>query len=111
MARYAVAVDVGGTFTDLIAVNLEDGSVRLAKVPSTPPDFFAGVIAAVSEICSDFADVALFLHGTTAHLNAFLERKGAHSALVTTRGFATSTRCAAARGQRRTTCTFRSRRP
>jgi N-methylhydantoinase A len=88
MASYAVAVDVGGTFTDLIAVDLEQGSVRLAKVPSTPPDFFAGVIAAVSEICSDFAEVRLFLHGTTAHLNAFLERKGAHSALVTTRGFA-----------------------
>lgn len=88
MARYAIAVDVGGTFTDLVAINLEDNSVRLAKVPSTPPMFFDGVIAAVSEITTDFAEVALFLHGTTAHLNAFLERKGAHSALLTTRGFA-----------------------
>jgi N-methylhydantoinase A len=87
MARYVVAVDVGGTFTDLIAVDLDGGGVRLAKVPSTPPDFHAGVVAAIAQVSPDFGQVALFVHGTTAHLNAFLERKGAHCALLTTRGF------------------------
>jgi len=86
MKGYRVAVDVGGTFTDLVAIG-SDGSMQVAKVPSTPPDFYAGVIAAIAEITEDFAAVELFVHGTTAHLNAFLERKGARCALLTTRGF------------------------
>lgn len=86
-SRYWVAVDVGGTFTDLVAVDHRSGELRVAKVPSTPPDFYAGVVAAMAKITEDFSQIELFVHGTTAHLNAFLERKGAPCALVTTRGF------------------------
>jgi N-methylhydantoinase A len=88
MAQYQVAVDVGGTFTDLVAFDIKGRAVRLAKVPSTPPDFYSGVVSAIEQITPDFSDVELFVHGTTAHLNAFLERKGARCALLTTRGFA-----------------------
>jgi N-methylhydantoinase A len=82
-APKALAVDVGGTFTDLVGWDGE----RLAagKVPSTPDDQSTGVIAGAEELATG-AD--RFLHGTTVATNALLERKGAATALVTTEGFA-----------------------
>lgn len=78
----ALAVDVGGTFTDLIGW---DGAQLLAgKVPSTPADQSDGVIAGAQQLATD-AD--RFLHGTTVATNALLEGKGATTALVTTSGF------------------------
>jgi N-methylhydantoinase A len=80
-----VGVDVGGTFTDLVA--LVDGEVRVAKVPSTPADQSAGVLAAFAETSLAGSDVAAFAHGTTVATNALLERRGARTALLTTHGF------------------------
>ena len=82
-----VGVDIGGTFTDLVAINPERNELLLAKSPSTPADFSAGVINVLNEVSDDFNQIQIFIHGTTAPLNAFLERKGARTALLTTKGF------------------------
>lgn len=84
--RYRVGVDIGGTFTDAVAIN-EAGEIRVAKALTTPGRLQEGVLAAVESLDVRLADVDAFIHGTTAGLNAFLERRGANVALVTTRGF------------------------
>ena len=80
-----VGVEVGGTFTDLVAI--EGGRVRVAKVPSVParPDEGAMASLAAGEI--DLRAVDDLVHGSTVATNAILERKGAAVALLTTRGF------------------------
>ena len=78
-----VGVDVGGTFTDLVAIS--DGRVVCAKVPTTPADQSAGVLAAIS--AAGLGEVGAFAHGMTVATNALLERRGARTALVTTEGF------------------------
>jgi len=83
--KVRVGVDVGGTFTDLVA--LVDGEVRIAKVPSTPSDQSAGVMTAVAATGVDPASVGAVAHGTTVATNALLERRGARTALLTTEGF------------------------
>ncbi|MGI8595483.1 MAG: hydantoinase/oxoprolinase family protein [Solirubrobacteraceae bacterium] len=80
-----LGVDVGGTFTDLVA--LVDGEVLTAKVPSTPRDQSEGVMASVHAAGLEGDDVAAFAHGMTVATNALLERRGARTALVTTEGF------------------------
>jgi N-methylhydantoinase A len=80
-----LGVDVGGTFTDLVAIR--DGRLVTAKVPSTPRDQSVGVLAAVDACAVDTAAVQVFCHGTTVATNALLERRGARVALVTTEGF------------------------
>ena len=78
-----VGVDVGGTFTDLVAI--ADGRIVTAKVPTTPGDQSSGVLQAV---CSArLGPVGAFAHGMTVATNALLERRGARTALVTTEGF------------------------
>jgi N-methylhydantoinase A len=83
--RLRIGVDVGGTFTDLVAVG--DGSVRTAKVPSTPRDQSEGVMRAVRAVGIEAGEVIAFAHGMTVATNALLERRGARTALVTTEGF------------------------
>jgi len=78
-----IGVDVGGTFTDLVA--LVDGQVLTAKVPSTPADQSEGVRAALE--AAQVREVEAFAHGMTVATNALLERAGARTALVTTEGF------------------------
>jgi N-methylhydantoinase A len=84
---YRIAVDIGGTFTDLVLEDDVGGGIGSAKVLSTPDDLVDGIVGAVraSGVAAD--EVSLFVHGTTAGLNALLERRGARVALVTTRGF------------------------
>jgi N-methylhydantoinase A len=84
-SRARVGVDVGGTFTDLVA--LVDGELRIAKVSSTPGDQSNGVMAALDGIAIDADRVEAFAHGTTVATNALLERSGARTALLTTDGF------------------------
>jgi N-methylhydantoinase A len=85
-AGFRVAVDIGGTFTDAVAV-ASDGTVRSAKVLSIPGQQDAGVVDAVRAMQVPMAEVSDFIHGTTAVLNALLERRGARLAMVVTRGF------------------------
>ncbi|MFK7752711.1 MAG: hydantoinase/oxoprolinase family protein [Sedimentitalea sp.] len=80
-------IDVGGTFTDLIALDVNTGQVRLAKVPSTLDNQAKGVMAALKAAECDLAALDLIVHGTTTTTNAVLERKLARTGLITTRGF------------------------
>lgn len=81
-----LGVDVGGTFTDVVVVG--GGGPRVAKVPSTPEDQGRGVLAGVDRSEVDLAEVRRFSHGTTVATNTVLERDGARTVLVATRGFA-----------------------
>jgi len=79
-----IAIDSGGTFTD--CVWLEDSSLRILKVFSTPSDPSTAIAEAVSKIAPPGAPVTI-LHGTTVGTNTLLQRKGARVAFVTTAGF------------------------
>jgi N-methylhydantoinase A len=79
----SVGVDVGGTFTDLVAI--VDGQLVTAKAPSIPGAEAAGVAAVLRASGVEAVDV--LAHGTTVATNALLERRGARTALVTTEGF------------------------
>lgn len=86
-----VATDVGGTFTDLVYYKLdadgEPGIVHTVKTDTTPPDFDTGVINAIARAGIDAADFEFFAHGSTVVINALLSRRGAKTALLTTKGF------------------------
>jgi N-methylhydantoinase A len=79
-----VGVDVGGTFTDLIAA-LPDGTIEIRKVASTPREPSQGLARAIDALGA--APIDVLVHGTTVATNALLERRGARVALVTTAGF------------------------
>src|SRR4028118_1555480 len=85
MSDTRIGVDVGGTFTDLVA--LSEGAVTTAKVPSTPQDQSAGVMNAIHTSEVEPEAVFALAHGMTVATNALLERRGARTALVTTEGF------------------------
>ena len=85
-ATHLVGVDVGGTFTDLIAYG-SDGALHSAKVPSLPGEQWRGVLDALASLGIDPESIRAFVHGTTIATNALLERKGARTGLVTTEGF------------------------
>src|SRR5215218_9241972 len=85
MGETRLGVDVGGTFTDLVA--LSDGTLVTAKVPSTPRDQSEGVMNAVKTSEVKPEAVSALAHGMTVATNALLERRGARTALVTTEGF------------------------
>lgn len=80
-----VGVEVGGTFTDLVAI--EDGKVLVAKVPSVPARPDEGATASLAAGQIDLGAVEELVHGSTVATNAILERKGARVALLITRGF------------------------
>lgn len=84
-----VATDVGGTFTDLVAIeSLPDGmKITTAKTDTTPPDFEKGVLNVLAKGGIKPADVDFMVHGTTVVINAITERKGVTVGLVTTEGF------------------------
>jgi N-methylhydantoinase A len=82
-----VAVDVGGTFTDVFVVDEESGDVSVAKVPSTPRDPREAIMDGVAAANVDLDDVTLFSHGTTVATNALITRRFPRIAMVTTRGF------------------------
>jgi N-methylhydantoinase A len=91
--RFRIGIDVGGTFTDLVAVD-EQGALLLAKCASTPPDPSEGLITGLELLAADLgtnlrdllAQTETIVHGTTVATNALLERKGAKVGLLTTEG-------------------------
>jgi N-methylhydantoinase A len=85
--RYLVGVDVGGTFTDILCLDMESQALLTAKVPSLPDRQWEGVLGALATLDIDSAAIRAFVHGTTIATNALLERKGARTAFVTTDGF------------------------
>jgi N-methylhydantoinase A len=88
---YRLGVDVGGTFTDLLLINENTGETWRAKVPSTPADQSAGVLAGLAKLCAsaglDPAGIGSVLHGTTVATNAVLEGRGARVGLLVTDGY------------------------
>src|SRR5690606_17661345 len=84
---YHVGVDIGGTFTDSIAINAETGEVSLSKVPTTPENQAVGFMNGLKGVNIDLGQISWLVHGTTVGTNATLERNGAVCGLVTTRGF------------------------
>ena len=88
---WRIGIDIGGTFTDVAMVEEGTGRIGIAKVLTTPHDFGEGVIAGIAqglrENAIDPADVALLSHATTVVTNALLEKKGARTGFIATRGF------------------------
>src|SRR3972149_1630125 len=87
MAKYVIGSDVGGTFTDIVAINLENGSQLINKTLSTPPTFIDGVMNGLEKLGIGGKDVVMFRHGATISTNAILERRGAKVGLIVTEGF------------------------
>jgi N-methylhydantoinase A len=85
--KVRVAIDVGGTFTDVVKLTPATGAIRFEKVPTTASAPTEGVLAGFDKAEADTADIAMFNHGTTLGLNALLTRTGARTAIVSTRGF------------------------
>ncbi|RZP24550.1 MAG: hydantoinase/oxoprolinase family protein, partial [Candidatus Actinomarinales bacterium] len=84
---WSIGVDTGGTFTDLVAINT-DGSIKRIKVPSTPSDPASAVFEALSrENFLEESSVDNIVIGTTIATNALLQRKGAKTLFITTKGF------------------------
>lgn len=82
-----VGVDVGGTFTDLVYLDLASGQLRLAKTPTTLDNQAYGVLNAMEAAEVDVAALDLIVHGTTTTTNAVLERQLSKTGLITTMGF------------------------
>ena len=80
-----VGIDIGGTFTDLVAMS-DDGFVTRHKTATTPEDYGNGIIAGL-RVLLDVDAVADVLHATTVGSNTILQGTGAKTALITTRGF------------------------
>jgi N-methylhydantoinase A len=88
---YRLGCDIGGTFTDFVLVNNKTGEFHTNKcltTPSDPSDAIEQGIRELTEILPGFVDnVEEIIHGTTLVINAIIERKGARTALITTKGF------------------------
>jgi len=81
-----VAVDIGGTFTDLIGFNDETGVFMQAKSLTTPAELVQGIINCIRESGVKVGDIDELIHGSTIAINTLIERKGARTGLVVTRG-------------------------
>ena len=87
VADLRVAVDVGGTFTDICVFDESTQTMRVTKVPSTPDNPMEAVLNGVKRANIDLSQVELFSHGTTVATNALITRRFPKSAMVTTKGF------------------------
>ena len=82
-----IGIDIGGTFTDLVALDEATGAMVDTKALSTPHDLLQGILRCVDQAGARLDDCRLVIHGTTIGINALLERKGARTGLITTAGF------------------------
>lgn len=86
MAKYRVGIDVGGTFTDVVAIDEESGAILSSKTPTTPEDQSKGVIEALRLTGIPARDISFLAHGFTVGINAVLTRTGAKTGLLCTAG-------------------------
>ncbi len=90
MTTYRVGVDIGGTFTDIVLLGA-DGTIHTKKISSSGGDFARAIVDGLQEVFAETglagAAIEELRHGTTVASNAILERKGARTGLITTRGF------------------------
>ena len=87
MRNLRIAVDIGGTFTDICVLDESSGELRVAKTASTPADPMDGAMNALAVADVDLHDVTLFSHGTTVATNALITRRLPPSAMVCTEGY------------------------
>jgi N-methylhydantoinase A len=85
--RWRVGVDIGGTFTDILAIDPGTGEQRLAKVPTVRRAPLQGIVDGLAAVTLGWSDVAELVHGTTMVTNALVEGKTAPVTLVTSEGF------------------------
>ncbi|MFH1122668.1 MAG: hydantoinase/oxoprolinase family protein [Pseudomonadota bacterium] len=85
--KWIVGTDVGGTFTDIIGINMETGEQKIGKVSTTPPTYYDGIINGLKRADLSGPETRSFRHGATVSTNAVEERKGVKTALITTEGF------------------------
>jgi N-methylhydantoinase A len=86
MGRYRVSMDIGGTFTDVVAYREDGGTYAAGKASTTPRDPTEGVFAALAQVVDVVPEIGFFVHGTTVGLNAFLQRRGERVLLLATEG-------------------------
>jgi len=84
---YVIAIDIGGTFTDLVACDVDTGKVAYTKSPTTYNRLGDAIFDCIRKAALDARDASFVKHGTTLVINALLQRTGARTALVTTKGF------------------------
>ena len=86
-----VAIDVGGTFTDIALLDRQSGRIWRSKTSSTPQDqsigFVEGILKVTGQWGGDPKDLGQIFHATTVATNLILENKGAEAALITSKGF------------------------
>ncbi len=86
MTRSRVAMDIGGTFTDVVVYDSQAQTFRAAKASTTPGKLSEGVLSGLEAVVDTPADIDFLVHGTTQGLNAFLERRGVPVLLLATDG-------------------------
>ena len=82
-----IAVDIGGTFTDVALFDEAQGTVTPGKALSTPANLVDGIMSAMVRTTDSPAAIDLMIHGSTVVINSIIERQGAKTALITTKGF------------------------
>ncbi|ASY66423.1 N-methylhydantoinase A (plasmid) [Sinorhizobium sojae CCBAU 05684] len=87
MKKIRVAVDVGGTFTDICIMDEDSGAIRIEKTSSTPDDPMVAILNGVEQGKIDLSEVSMFSHGTTVATNALITRRLPRTAMVCTEGF------------------------
>jgi N-methylhydantoinase A len=88
VSRWRVSMDIGGTFTDVVAYDERTGQHHAEKASTTSDDLTGGVIAALGAAVDDPGEISFLVHGTTQGLNAFLQRRGVRVLLLATEGAA-----------------------
>lgn len=87
MKNIRVAVDVGGTFTDVVIMNEDTGAIRIEKTSSTPDDPMVAILNGIEQGGIDLSKVSMFSHGTTVATNALIQRNLPRTAMICTEGF------------------------
>jgi N-methylhydantoinase A len=86
LGRYRVSMDIGGTFTDVVAYDEESGTYTAGKASTTPAELTEGVFAGLEQVIESPTSISFTVHGTTVGLNAFLQRRGEKVLLLATEG-------------------------
>lgn len=86
LSKYRVSMDIGGTFTDIVAYNEDTREYTATKASTTPGELSRGVIEGLGALVDELSEIEFVVHGTTQGLNAFLERRGVKVLLLATDG-------------------------
>jgi N-methylhydantoinase A len=84
---YRLGIDIGGTFTDFVLISSQTSDIAIEKVPTTPEDYWIGILAGIRKVGVEVSDISMIVHGTTVGLNTLIERKGSAVGLIATQGF------------------------